>query len=404
MMRKFWLITLVIILFGCKQQSGKEEVSMMDKVTIPAVDLDVDEISQLVVDREEGQYLGHISTILLEDGKTILASYPKGHGRGPAILKRSEDGGKTWSDRLPVPESWATSRETPTLMRTVDAQGVKRIVMWSGLYPIRTSISEDDGYTWTELKPVGDWGGITVMGSTTPLNTGTGHYMATFHDDGRFIKGGEGEFWGSPAGESSGFMSVYTTKSTDGGLTWSDPEAIYKDSTIFLCEPGIIRSPDGKQIAVLLRENKRVKNSYIIFSDDEGKTWTTPRELPLALTGDRHTGKYTSDGRLFISFRTISPKQKQADRPFEKSWGGWVGTYDDLVKGTEGQYVVRLKKNYPSEGGWDYDTAYPGVEVLPDGTIVTTTYGHWEAGKKPYIVSVRFTLDQLEELARTQIK
>ena len=404
MMRKFWLITLVIILFGCKQQSGKEEVSIMDKVTIPAVDLDVDEISQVVVDREEGQYLGHISTILLEDGKTILASYPKGHGRGPAILKRSEDGGKTWSDRLPVPESWATSRETPTLMRTVDAQGVKRIVMWSGLYPIRTSISEDDGYTWTELKPVGDWGGITVMGSTTSLNTGVGHYMATFHDDGRFIKGGEGEFWGSPAGKSSGFMTVYTTKSTDGGLTWSDPEAIYKDSTIFLCEPGIIRSPDGKQIAVLLRENKRVKNSFIIFSDDEGKTWSQPRELPLALTGDRHTGKYTPDGRLFISFRTISPKQKQADRPFETSWGGWVGTYDDLVKGTEGQYVVRLKKNYPSEGGWDYDTAYPGVEVLPDGTIVTTTYGHWEAGKKPYIVSVRFTLDQLEELARTQIK
>ena len=60
----------------------------------PSIDLDVDEISQVVVDREEGQYLGHISTILLEDSKTILASYPKGHGRGPAILKRSEDGGR----------------------------------------------------------------------------------------------------------------------------------------------------------------------------------------------------------------------------------------------------------------------------------------------------------------------
>tara|TARA_Y100001972_G_C7646847_1_gene325106 strand:+ start:474 stop:1688 length:1215 start_codon:yes stop_codon:yes gene_type:complete len=402
MMRKFWLITLVIILFGCKQQSEKEEVSIMNKVTIPSIDLDVDEISQVVVDREEGQYLGHISTILLEDSKTILASYPKGHGRGPAILKRSEDGGKTWSDRLPVPESWATSRETPTLMRTVDAQGVKRIVMWSGLYPIRTSISEDDGYTWTELKPVGDWGGITVMGSTTPLNTGAGHYMAIFHDDGRFIKGGEDEFWGSPAGERTGFMTVFTTKSTDGGLTWSDPAPIYRDSTVLLCEPGIIRSPDGKQIAVLLRENKRVKNSFIIFSDDEGKTWSAPRELPLSLTGDRHTGKYTPDGRLFISFRVISPEHKRSDRPFETSWGGWVGTYDDLVNGTEGQYVVRLKKNYPSESGWEYDTAYPGVEVLPDGTIVTTTYGHWEVGKKPYIVSVRFTLNQLEELARTQ--
>ena len=25
-----------------------------------------------------------------------------------------------------------------------------------------------------------------------------------------------------------------------------------------------------------------------------------------------------------------------------------------------------------------WDCAYPGVEVLPDGTIVSTTYGHWD--------------------------
>ncbi len=402
MIKYLWITALVIISYSCKQQAGKEEVSIMDQVTIPAVDLDIEKIPKVVVDREEGQYLGHISTILLEDGKTILASYPKGHGRGPAILKRSEDGGKTWSDRLPVPDSWATSRETPTLMRTVDEDGTKRIIMWSGLYPIRTSISEDDGESWTELKPVGDWGGITVMGSTTPLQTGKGHYMAIFHDDGRFIKGGDGEFWGSPAGERSGFMTVYTTFSKDGGLTWSYPNEIYRDSTIFLCEPGIIRSPDGNQIAVLLRENKRRKNSYVIFSDDEGKTWTEPRELPLALTGDRHTGKYGPDGRLFISFRTISPDSKVEQRPFETSWGGWVGTYEDIVEGNEGQYVVRLKKNYPSDSGWAYDTAYPGVEVLPDGTFVVTTYGHWEPNTMPYILSARFTLTQIDELAQTQ--
>ncbi len=29
-------------------------------------------------------------------------------------------------------------------------------------------------------------------------------------------------------------------------------------------------------------------------------------------------------------------------------------------------------------------------------TFVTTTYGHWEEGKKPFIVSVRFTLEGLD--------
>ena len=43
------------------------------------------------------------------------------------------------------------------------------------------------------------------------------------------------------------------------------------------CEPGVMRSPEGKQIAVLLRENARKCKSFVIFSNDEGLTWTEPR-------------------------------------------------------------------------------------------------------------------------------
>jgi hypothetical protein len=38
--------------------------------------------------------------------------------------------------------------------------------------------------------------------------------------------------------------------------------------------------------------------------------------------------------------------------------------------------------------------------VLPDGTIVTTTYGHWTRGEPPYVVSVRLTLAELDRMAR----
>ncbi len=189
-------------------------------------------------------------------------------------------------------------------------------------------------------------------------------------------------------------MTLYQTRSSDGGLTWGYPTPVFAASAIHLCEPGVIRSPDGKTIAVLLRENARNKNSHIIFSSDEGRTWTLPHELPLALTGDRHTGKYGPDGRLMISFRGISPTHRRAGRPFEKDWAGWVGTWDDLVNGTEGQYVVRFKENKK-----DYDTTYPGVEVLPDGTFVITTYGHWDEGEESYIRSVRFKLSDLDALA-----
>ncbi len=350
--------------------------------SIPLIDLAPETSRQVIVDREPGQYLGHPTTVLLEDGKTILCIYPKGHGKGAIVLKRSTDGGLTWSKRLPTPESWKTSKETPTIHRVVDPAGNKRLIVWSGLYPARLSISDDDGTTWSELKPAGDWGGIVVMGFVEPLKTGPGQYLAMFHDDGRFFADKLNQ-------KEPVVFTLLKTRSSDGGLTWSKPEPVWENSQVHLCEPGCFRSPSGKQMAVLLRENSRRNNSFIIFSDDEGNTWSEPRELPGALTGDRHCGKYAPDGRLFISFRDTT-----RESPTKGDWVAWVGHYNDLVSGREGQYRVRLMDNTDK-----WDCAYPGVEVLPDGTLVTTTYGHWATNHPPYIVSVRLKLSELDERA-----
>ena len=142
---------------------------------------------QVIVDREQNQYLGHPTTTLLEDGKTILCVYPKGHGKGQIVYKRSTDGGLSWSKRLSTPKSWATSKEVPTIHRVIAPNGKKRLIVWSGLYPARLSVSEDDGNSWSEFKPAGEWGGIVVMGFVEALETGPGHYLAMFHDDGRFF-------------------------------------------------------------------------------------------------------------------------------------------------------------------------------------------------------------------------
>ncbi len=361
--------------------------------TIPIVDISGETARQVIVDREKGQYLGHPTTVLLEDNKTMLTVYPKGHGRGAIVYKRSEDAGLTWSERLPTPENWKTSLEVPTLHRVVDAAGKKRLIMFSGLYPIRMAMSEDDGGSWSELKPIGDFGGVVTMSTVIDLKT-PGHYLAFFHDDGRFIRGGDVEKYRvkSPHSEHTSSTAkpwrfwVYTSLSKDGGLTWSVPVPIAMLPDASLCEPGAFRSPDGKQIAVLLRENSRKYNSFVIFSDDEGLTWSEPKELTAALTGDRHVAKYGPDGRLFISFRDTTHVS-----PTKGDWVGWVGKYEDIVKGTEGQYRVRIMDN--TKGA---DCTYPGVELLPDGTFVTTTYGHWTAGEEAYVVSVRFKLEELD--------
>ena len=185
---------LIMLMVGALQigsPSGAQAVQPIPPggFDIPIVDLQDSEGVHVVVDREKGQYLGHPTTVLLEDGKTILCVYPKGHGKGGVVYKRSTDGGKTWSERLPTPKSWASSREVPTIHRVVDAQGTKRLIMWSGLYPARLAVSEDDGASWSELEPAGDWGGIVVMGCVVKLKK-PGRYMAMFHDDGRFFTAG----------------------------------------------------------------------------------------------------------------------------------------------------------------------------------------------------------------------
>ena len=152
--RWFACILLVLPAFA-----SAEQPTLPRGYSIPLLDLAGDTQRQTIVDREDGQYLGHPTTVLLEDGKTILCVYPKGHGRGAIVYKRSTDGGRTWSARLPTPDNWSTSLEVPTLHRVIDAQGKKRLIMWSGLYPARLAVSEDNGDTWSALKPAGDWGG-----------------------------------------------------------------------------------------------------------------------------------------------------------------------------------------------------------------------------------------------------
>ena len=77
---------------------------------------------------------------------------------------------------------------------------------------------------------------------------------------------------------------------------------------------------------------------------------------------------------------------------------GWVGTYDDIKSKCPGQYRIKLLHSYA--GG---DCGYPGVERLPDGAIIATTYIKYEQGKaKHSVVCVHFDLKELDSRLNAQ--
>jgi hypothetical protein len=136
-----------------------------------------------------------------------------------------------------------------------------------------------------------------------------------------------------------------------------------------------------------MRENAHKGYSLMMFSGDEGETWSVPVDTPWGLTGDRHRGTYAKDGRLVIAFRDQAPLS-----PTRGHFVAWVGTYDDIKQGKPGQY--RLKLLHSFAGG---DCGYPGMERLADGTIVATTYiKYWNDARKHSVVCTRFRLEETD--------
>ena len=70
---------------------------MLKHIGIPTLDISGRTDWQSLVDREKNQYLGHVTTAMTADRKTVYAVYPKCHALGQIVLKRSDDGGRSWS-------------------------------------------------------------------------------------------------------------------------------------------------------------------------------------------------------------------------------------------------------------------------------------------------------------------
>lgn len=68
------------------------------KGNILTIDISDDKCKHVIVDKEKGRYLGHVSTARYSNDDAIYVVYVRGHGRGQGIMRKSKDFGLTWSN------------------------------------------------------------------------------------------------------------------------------------------------------------------------------------------------------------------------------------------------------------------------------------------------------------------
>ncbi|MBL9200573.1 MAG: exo-alpha-sialidase [Opitutaceae bacterium] len=352
------------------------------KFTYPArtVDLSRDPSRHVVVAQgTAATYQGHPTTVLLPDGKTMFCVWTLNHGGPCGPLKRSDDGGLTWSPLLDVPANWKDTRNCPALYHLTDPRGVTRLFVYAGQGPagdMQQSVSLDDGRTWSPMKGNGL---VCVMPFCTIVPIEGGKKLLGLTNIRR-------------PGETVEVRSnvLAQSVSVDGGLTWAPWRVVLDLPGLKPCEPAVVRSPDGRQLLCLMRENQQ-RVALFMTSDDEGRTWSATKPLPPGLFGDRHQARYAADGRLVVVMRDTGPGS-----PTATHFVGWVGRYEDIVAGRDGS-AYRVKLLHSFKGG---DCGYPGLELLPDGTFVATTYVKYREGpEKNSVVSARFSLAETDRLA-----
>ena len=390
------LSTLIPISFTKNRRiisnSNAELIPGKREISIPTIDISNESDRHSIIAQGTSSIRqGHPSTLLMPDGKTIYVTWNLGHGGSLGQLKKSNDGGKTWSDLLNVPDNWSQYENCPPLYLLTDPKGMERLFIFANrkilgddkkTYQMYQSISEDGGYTWTNMyaTPLSDGSGVLSEGSMPP--TVMPFTAIESVEDGKALIGVSNVRRVGEYGRSNVLSQSY---STDGGLSWSHWRVILDlGSEFYPCEPELIRSPDGKQLLMIIRENNRSYNSWIMVSNNEGKTWSEPFQATASVTMDRHQAVYAPDGKLVIVGRDVA-EQSSTNGHFV----GWVGRYEDLLEGGDGLYRIKLLHTYRT-------TEYPGLELLPDETFVATNSVSYREGENYSVVSTRFKLNELD--------
>lgn len=304
---------------------------------------------------------------------------PKGtiYVRQMEVLCKSTDGGRSWtSRRLELPAElqlgfrWKVLADGTFISVGCDIGNALK-------EPATVWASKDEGVTWEKRAEIAI--------DNLPLSSGNPYVQRYVHRGLNRLRD-DTLIWGIDVRDNpyTKGMALYFFQSTDGGKTWQGPTLV---SDRGASEGGTVRLPSGRLFAtmrlgmtvrrsdppLLLKYTQiidaapfngrhRIKNLFVTDSDDNGKTWNTPRLLTTVFGQPFGYPAVQSDGTVVVIHDTRygpGPPGSRAmiSRDEGKTWQDEVYYLDSTT----------------------FTGSYTASVVLEDDTIVTIA-GSSQAG------------------------
>lgn len=261
----------------------------------------------LVVARTpQGQLPYFPSAIRLADGR-ILVVFREGHDHvrsvGRIVLVTSEDEARSWSEPRVLVDTLHDDRD-PMLVQLASGDILLSYfrIDWARIPWVVPGVdvirSEDGGETWSDPVPVG-----STMRQKTQKRW---HRFRAGHiaSHGQILELPDGDLLAPVYGVYPGdaFHSASVVRSTDGGRSWpaGDEVLLGRRDDRFCLEPVLTLLPGG-QVTALLRTEEAAE---LMRSDDGGRTWAEPEALKLhASSADTLT---LADGSVLLAYGDVS--------------------------------------------------------------------------------------------------
>ena len=315
--------------------------------------------------------------VRLRDGRLLLA-YTKftgggsDHAEAHIAGRYSSDGGVTWTgeDVVIVANEGAMNTMSVSLLRLASGEIAMFYLVKNSLTDLRPYVrfSSDETATWSEPAACIEGEGYYVVNNdrVVQLTSGTLVVPAAYH---------------APEGEEfnrRGVAEMYL--SDDDGRTWRrgrEPAVCPTDSPVGFQEPGVVELADGR---LMLFARTRMGAQWTAYSSDGGETWSEPEASALASPLSPATIERLPGSADLIAVWNDHSSVPDAYRAVDEGEAATSGLRTPLTVGVSGDGGVTWERRFDLHDDPEGWYCYTALEFV-DGHVLLAYVAGGEDGR-----------------------